>query len=110
MNQTPLESYEARRQSLARLMSRCSEVSRYDTDTEKEAWTLAHALLDLEQSFSRFTRELLPKLEREDLSSDDVCDVLHTMGEEFRHILYHIGDPKYFRYLPAWGGAQRDLE
>jgi hypothetical protein len=102
-------SYEFRRRRLQELLDSSSAVSRHDAAEEKEAETLAHAFLDLEESFQRFTKELLPKLENGDLSADDIPDVLHAIGEEFRHVLYHIGDPKYYRYLPAWGSAdERD--
>lgn len=92
-------SYESRRQRLAAVITECAEVRRYDTHEEREAWTLAHAFLDLEESFDRFNRELLPALERGGLTSEGVFDALHSIGEEFRHILYHLGDPQFFRYL-----------
>jgi hypothetical protein len=108
MRQIILDSYETRRQRLAKVMSQCPEIARHDEGDTKEAWTVAHSLLALEQSFDKVTRELLPKLEYGELGPDDVSDVLYALGEEFRHILYDIGDPKFFRYLPAWGGAQRE--
>ncbi len=104
MSQTPSSVYETRRQKLAGILNQCPQVTRHDTAEEKEAWTLAHAFLDLEQSFERFSHELLPKLEGDGLSPDDISDALHAIGEEFRHILYHIGDPKTFDYLPPSGG------
>ena len=107
MSDGPNESYESRRQNLAAVLSRCTDVTRHEPDGE---WDLAHALLDLEQSFMRFTEELLPKLEKTNLSSDEICDVLHTIGEEFRHVLYHIGDSTYFGYLPRPGGTQHQDE
>ena len=110
MTEGTTEPYEARRQRLARLMSQCDKVTRYDTPNEEEAWTLAHSLLDLEGSFQKFTRELLPKLEHGKSDPDDIYDILLSIGEEFRHILYHIGDPKFFEYLPAWGGGRREGE
>jgi len=91
-------------------MTACAEVSRYDTPEEAEAWTLAHALLDLEQSFVTFNRELLPALERGALSSEGILDTLHSIGEEFRHILYHIGDPQFFRYLQSDDARQDGAE
>jgi len=30
-------------------------------------------------------------------------EMLHEIGEEFRHILYHINAPEFFRYLSGEG-------
>jgi hypothetical protein len=35
----------------------------------------------------------------EKASLEDLTDVLHDMGDELRHILYHIRDARYFGYL-----------
>jgi hypothetical protein len=100
-----LGSYESRRRRLQELLDSSPAVSRHDKTKEKEAETLAHAFLALEESFHKFTGELLPKLKSGEISKGDLAHVLHEIGEEFRHILYHIGDPRYYRYLPAWGDA-----
>ena len=110
MSHTRSSLYETRRQKLAGILNACPQVTRHDTADEKEAWTLAHAFLDLEQSFEAFTHELLPKLEGNSLSPAEISDVLHVIGEEFRHILYHIGDPNTFDYLPPWGGARESTD
>jgi hypothetical protein len=81
------------------VMSRCAKVRELDRPGEPEASTLAHAFLDLEESFRRFINEQLPELTRGDLSDQEVCDRLHEIGEELRHILYHIRDPRFFQYL-----------
>src|SRR5262245_32261962 len=83
------------------IISRCSKVRELDRPEEREASTLAHAFLDLEESFRRFIDEHLPQLTRSDLSEQEICDTLHDIGEEFRHILYHIRDPRYYEYLFA---------
>lgn len=84
-------------------ISRCSRVREFDRPDEPEASTLAHAFLDLEESFKRFINEHLPELTRSDLSEQQVCDRLHEIGEELRHILYHIRDPRSYEYLFASG-------
>jgi hypothetical protein len=66
-----------------------------------QASTLAHAFLDLEESFRRFVEEYLPALLQRDLTESEVCAMLEDIGEEFRHILYHIRDPRFYRYLTA---------
>lgn len=89
---------------LVERLSQCPEVSRYDRGNEKEAGVLAHSFGDLEESFRTFLNEQLPKLMDEQASAAELCDVLLEIGEEFRHILYHIHDPKFYQYLHRDGG------
>jgi len=49
---------------------------------------------------------LLPKLLNEDLSPEELNEVLLDIGEELRHILYHIKDPRFFGYLTDDGGER----
>jgi hypothetical protein len=84
---------------LAERLAKCPEVTRFDTGQEKEASTLAHAFADLEESFRAFLDDQLPRLAQGNLPPSEMCDLLLDIGEEFRHILYHIQDPKFYRYL-----------
>ncbi len=68
-------------------------------DEGEEAWTLAHSFSDLEESFRKFLEVHLPRLLKKAKGSNEVEDVLLDIGEEFRHILYHIKDPKFYSYL-----------
>ncbi len=61
--------------------------------------TIAHALSDLEDSFCVVVKELLPKLLDETKSAEELDELLLDVGEELRHILYHIKDTRYFGYL-----------
>ena len=88
---------------LADLLSNCPEVTKYDQGEEQEAGVLAHSFGDLEDSFRTFLNEQLPKLIDEHTSPAELYDVLLEIGEEFRHILYHIGDSKFYRYLQRDG-------
>ena len=65
----------------------------------KQAWELAHHLSDIEESCSAFLSDLLPILVQKDLPDAEVYKVLHSMGEQFRHLLYHIREIKYYDYL-----------
>jgi hypothetical protein len=89
--------------SLAERLESCDEIRRYDTAGEKQAWTLAHNLIDLEESCRAFVEKLLPRLKSENLSPEQINDLLLEMGEEFRHMLYHIQDPEFFAYLRGPG-------
>lgn len=76
-----------------------ADVTRFDEEGHDEAGALALALQDLEQSFREFLENQLPKLVDNRLGDGELTELLLDMGEEFRHILYHLHDPKYFRYL-----------
>lgn len=84
---------------LAERLSRCPQVSRCDEGENIEAWTLAHAFADIEESFSRFLDEQLPRLTEEELSEGTVNEALLEIGEEFRHVLYHLSGSRFYRYL-----------
>ena len=85
--------------ALAERLAQCKEVTRFDAGEECEAWTLAHAFADLEESLRTFLEEQLPRLMDRQLEASEIHDLLLDIGEEFRHILYHIKDPKFYRYL-----------
>ncbi len=74
-------------------------VNSYDTPEEKESATLTHALLDMEEGFKAISDDLLPQLLIKNIEEEEVDDVLSSIGEKLRHILYHIHDPNYFNYL-----------
>jgi hypothetical protein len=85
---------------LAERLSRCPEVTRYDAGEHKEAWALAGSFADLEASFRTLLDEQFPKLAQGNLPPPETCDLLLDIGEEFRHILYHILEQqKFYKYL-----------
>jgi hypothetical protein len=89
----------ARYMQLRSRLSQLPSVTRFDDGEHSEAETLAHAFIDLEGSFQKFLEEQLPKLFDADLTNEALHDLLLDMGEEFRHILYHLKDPRFYRYL-----------
>ncbi len=107
VKKTP-EEFADELRSLAERLNRCAHVTRYDTAQEKQAWVLAHSLLDLAESFSRFLDEQLPRVRDARLSCDEVHDALIEIGEEFRHILYHVRDPSFYAYLRDEAPPSRD--
>lgn len=84
---------------LAEKLSSLEEVHRHNDANHDEAWTLAHAFADLEESSRRFLDLQLPKLVEGNLSEEERLDLLFEIGEELRHILYHIRDPRFYGYL-----------
>ena len=99
MKDNKFEIFGARLKALAERLEICQKVKGYDTPDEKQAWTLAHNLLDLDASFRTFLDQQLPKLEKEELNSDQINDILFEIGEELRHVLYHIRDAEFYSYL-----------
>jgi hypothetical protein len=77
-------------------LAACNVVARFGPE---EAGTLVHAFSDLEESFRRFLDEQLPKLADPAVKGEELEDLLLDIREEFRHILYHLHDPEFFRVV-----------
>jgi hypothetical protein len=86
-------------------LSCISSVSQLDQPGEPQAATISNSLADLEDSFRTMLDTLLPRLLNESLTPEKLNDALLDVGEELRHVLYHIRDPKYFNYLFDDGDA-----
>jgi len=84
---------------LAKILLKSSKVNSYNDEENKEAWTLSHSINDIEESIKILLNEFFPKLRNETIQENEINDLLLDIGEEFRHIIYHIKDPKFFRYL-----------
>lgn len=94
-----MSDYAKKFVKLGERLAQVPEVNRHDDEKFKEGWTLAHTFVDLDESFKKFSGEYLPKLEQENLSDKEIYDLLLDIGELFRHIQYHLKDPKFYRYL-----------
>ena len=77
-------------------LAQCPMVTQFG---QEEPGTLVHAFSDLEESFRRFLDKQLPKLADPAVKGESLEDVLLDVQEEFRHILYHLHDPQFFRLL-----------
>jgi hypothetical protein len=62
--------------ALAERLAQCKEVTRFDAGEESEAWTLAHAFADLEESLRTFLEEQLPRLMDRQLESSEIHALL----------------------------------
>lgn len=85
-------------QRLAQVLAASDMVKRLDTRDEPGAWRLAYALVEIRHSFARLDASIMPALEAAN-ESIHVDNSLHEIGEELRHVLYHIKDSGYFDYL-----------
>lgn len=88
---------------LANRLAKCPQVQALDDAKEKEAWTLAHSFSDIEESLVALLEGQLPRLVEHELEPSEVHDLLLEIGEELRHVLYHIKDPKFYKYLQQEG-------
>lgn len=84
--------------SLIETLKKYDCVAKYDSNDELEATRLAHSLSDMESAFFEIMENYLPSLLEAD-SEESVKNSLIDIGDEIRHILYHIKDPRFFSYL-----------
>ncbi len=93
-----------RTHALAEQLKRMSQVAkaakrRGGSSVDGEAWQIATGLADIEESTNRVFGDLVPRLMKIEPGSTAADDLLHDLGEEYRHILYHILDTKIFDYI-----------
>ena len=81
------------------LLKNNKKVIAFNNKDGEEADRIAHSLVDIEESFNEIYKKYFPLLEKNNLTESEVNDILLDIGEEFRHILYHLNDMKYFAYL-----------
>ena len=87
------------KEALAELGDRlaaCPMVKQYGAE---EPGALVLAFSDLESSMRVFLDEQLPKLADPTVKGAALEDLLMDIRDEFRHILYHLHDPEFFRIM-----------
>lgn len=85
-------------ESLAQRLANSPALARFSNPTE-EGQSLAYSLSDLEGSMRVFLDEQLPKLADPAVQGEELEDLILDVREEFRHILYHLHTPAFFRVL-----------
>ena len=86
------------RARLAKVLELSPAVRGKNRHGENESETLASALAGIEESSSRVLNDLLPRL-IEATDGEAVTNLLHDIGEELRHVIYHSRDPERWMYL-----------
>ncbi len=84
---------------LADLLQDVLPVRRFDTSDEPASWNLAVGLADIQKSCAAISGVHIPELLATADSAADVHGILLEIGEELRHILYHVRDMPFYRYL-----------
>ena len=84
---------------LVEILEKSKKIKSLNEGSHVESEALAHSILDIIESSSLISNELFPKLMSQDISEEEIEDILQDISDEFRHILYHINDPKYFKHL-----------
>ncbi|MGC4128049.1 MAG: hypothetical protein QM564_00505 [Bergeyella sp.] len=79
-------------------LEKYSKVNEDSKFNENQADTLANALIDIEESLNKI-KEQIPLFYNKKLNEVEVEETLLDIGEELRHILYHIKDVKFYQYL-----------
>jgi hypothetical protein len=85
-------------ESLAQRLAASPALKRFPNPTE-EGQSIAYSLSDLEGSMRVFLDEQLPKLADPTVQGEALEDLILDVREEFRHILYHLHDPEFFRVV-----------
>ena len=83
---------------LYKILKDNKKVASFDSKSEPGGWRIAYSLSEIEKSCLALYNKLLPKLKKTD-KQKDIEKILHEIGEELRHLLYHIEDSKYYAYL-----------
>ncbi len=84
---------------LTKAIEKSSKVNSFDTGEIREAAGIALGLLDMEESFLVIMNKFIPILASENITEEIVDETLFNIGEELRHILYHINDMRYYAYI-----------
>jgi len=84
---------------LAAVLETMLTVRKFDTAGEPASWNLAHGLSDIEESCRTITERLLPALVDSSGGPGEVHEILLDIGEELRHVLYHVRDMPFYGYL-----------
>jgi hypothetical protein len=71
---------------------------RANGSVDEEAWQIATGIADIEESTHRLFGEIVPRLLRAE-SEEEASGLLELVGEEYRHIMYHIRDTKLFDFI-----------
>ena len=60
---------------------------------------MAISFIDIEESNKKINLLINKLISGNELTEEEVNDILYEIGDEFRHILYHLKDMRFYDYL-----------
>ena len=99
-------------QALASRLQQVPKIARVvgRDDLGDEAWAIATGLKDVSECCSRIFGQIVPKLLMTDPRSPEAEALLYSLGEEYRHMHYHITESRFFAYIKDSPGAEEERE
>jgi hypothetical protein len=92
-----LDSDEAVR-SLAQRLAELESVRQHDSEEGPEGERLAASLAHIEEACEAFLNRL-PVLAREGITSEQRWGILHDIGEDIRHLVWHLHNTAYYEHV-----------
>ena len=98
--------------ALAENLQRIPKIARVvgRDDLAEEAWAIATGLKDVRECCDRIFGQIVPALLATDPRSADAEALLYDLGEQYRHMLYHITQTRFFAYVKDSPGAEEERE
>ena len=93
---------------LANRWQRILDMSAFDSADESGAWNLVYSLHGIQDSCRALLEQRLPRLVSAD--STDLQAALSEVGEELRHLTYHLRDARYFGYIADGRGEPQSAD
>lgn len=91
-------SFNSKQEKLGQNISKLIKLGDDEPSRKEAAFAISHGLIDMEESFHRII-EISNQMQGRDFSEGELEGALHDIGEELRHIIYHINDMKFYDYL-----------
>lgn len=83
---------------LARKLEIVPQVARLASADEPGGWRVAYSLMEMDGSMSRI-QEVVMRIRSEEVDAEQLHGLLIDIGEELRHVLYHVKDSGFYDYL-----------
>ncbi len=83
---------------LAERLARLPAIAeRRGAEEGSEPEKLAHALIDIAESFEAALIRHYPRLARPEASDEELMDAIEDLREQLRHVVYHAHDSEFLR-------------
>ena len=84
---------------LRKILVGVKHLKRFDSPGEPMSAILAHALVDIQESCEEIVKLVSRMNDGDPGGEDQIYNVLIDVGEELRHVLYHVGDCEFYSHL-----------